>query len=212
MIRDPPSQTLMRHILGSSEWLAPISHHGLVETPFEGISSHLDLDEILVTPADFYELRRKQDPGFMARVESANLYEIFHYAHSHGSGFQSLNANRRIPNKFKGAYARQNPFGRRHNLRERLGAAELANPEAVGELREKLKAPAKTYVRQKDYDFAADKANLAPLPNQFITGDSTTKSIAYSKEIAKILSQYPRAYEPVPEPAAPQLSFRFRHV
>lgn len=212
MKRDPPSQTLIRHVLGNNEWLAPKSHHGLVETPLDGISGHLDLDEVLVTAADFYELRRKEDTGFMAKVESEDLYEIFHYAHAHSSGFQSFNAHKHVPRRFENAYARQNPFRKRHNLRERLEAAELASPESVGELRERLKAPAKIYVRQREYDTAADKTNLAPLPNHFFSRDATTSSIAYSQEITKVLSQYPRAYEPIPEPAAPQLSFRFRHV
>jgi len=210
MKRNPPSQTLMKHLLRNNEWLAPRSHHGLVETPLDGTSG--DLDEMLVTTADFYELRRKQDPGFRAKVESGDLYEVFHYAHSHGSGFQIFNANKHLPGKFENAYARQNPFRKRHNLRKRLEAAESANPEAARELMEKLKAPAKTYVRQREYDIAVDKTNLATLPNHFFSRDATTSSVAYSKEIARILSQYPRAYELIPEPAAPQLIFRFRHV
>ena len=187
MTRDPPSRTLLYHLLPGPEF-SSMSHHGLVETPLHAASPRLNLDETLVTEYAFHQLRRSEDAGFRAMVKSGTLYDIFHYAHSHTDGFSKFKAGKRVPKRFENAYAMQNPFGTKHTLGERLEAAEADDPDGIAKFRESLMAPAKIYVSQRHYNSAADKTGISPLPNHFFEGDAITKSTAYSREIARILT------------------------
>ena len=193
MKRRSPSSKILTEIVGDNINLAHNAHHGLIETPLNDFYGHINLDELLVFEAASWDLRRKNNVRFFQLIDSGTIYDVFNYAFD--DTFPSLNAHRRIPDKYREAYNKLNPFTRR--LRERLGQVDT---EAVQTLLERLGQATKDYVSPSAYDTSRETGNLHNMgSDEFFAKAKKTKMDAYAGEIALILRGYPKAYVPLPE-------------
>lgn len=206
MKRPQPTKQLIMELTGGRNGRSSLvrpAHHGLYETPLDGLYSNLNLDEVIAFAGASWQLRDEDLRSFAAFVVSAGVYGIFSRVFQ--NGFPQLNGNKDISEEQIDLYEELNPY-RGKTLRERL---ERADPEAVKTLIGRLQEDTNHYITEGQLNNAGAvraggdkrKVTMAFLPTHPKKGQTAQH---YAAEVARMLSGYPQEYAPL-EGVRPQI-------
>lgn len=212
MKRPQPTKQLVMELTsgrnGRSNLVRP-AHHGLYETPLDGLYTNLNLDEVIAFAGASWQLRDGDLRSFAALVRSEDIYEIFSRVFQ--DGFRQLNGNKWISEEQRDLYEKLNPYKGR-TLRERL---ERADPKAVETLIDRLQQDTNYYITEGQLNNAGEvraggnkrRVTMAFLPTHPKKGQTAQH---YAAEVSNMLRSYPQEYAPLevvrPRVPANQLS------
>lgn len=204
--RPTPTINLVLEMLGRDEKLLKKTYRGLNEVSLSRIYPNLSLDEAIAFAAISWGDRWRDINQYASQVDEIGLYAVFNSAM--GRGMAALNAAKNIHEKHKGLYERLNPF--EGNLRERL---ERVLEQDEARLREVLKQPTKFYASEGQYQSGHARSNadkegkqllvMSFLPVYLKNSSPETIKKGYATEIAGMLRNYPRVFEPIKTTAEP---------
>jgi hypothetical protein len=202
MERPIPTERLILELTGSNEGLVSAAYKGLRETSLREFYPYLDLDEVIAFEAASWGKRHNEPDTFPVEIAVSDIYKIFNGIYKDGMPW--LNRYKNISEELKPLHRQANPF-KGKNLRERLESVDL---QAVENLKEMLQEEVKEYVFEKDYHNAkmrqgGENYGIEIMRFQPFSSETGGIVINFAKEIAKILSYYPREYEPPKNPQLP---------
>lgn len=198
--RPVPTVNLVLEMLGRDEKLLKKTYRGLSEASLDKIYPNLNLDEAIAFAAISWGDRWRDIVQYAEQVNQMELYAIFNSTMSRGMA--ALNSAKNISEGNKSLYDRLNPF--EGNLRERL---ERVSEQDEAALREVLKQTTKFYASEGQYQSGHARSNadkegreleiMTFLPVYLKNASPETTKKGYATEIARMLRNYPRAFEPI---------------
>jgi len=184
--RPKPSRETLRQVLNGDErgsGLVQAVHHGLCETPLNGLYPWLDLSETVAFAAASWQARREDRKRFDG-FGPADIYAVFN--EMMGPGFRQLNAHKKMDERTARRYGMLNPH-RGRGLKARLG---MADEEDVKRLLEGLNGPVRRYLSPAGYE--AYTAMRLDDNDLLAVADLRTGNLI--DDVRDMLSPYPRDY------------------
>lgn len=210
MVERPKSTArIIEEVTGRNQGLISSLHHGLYETPLNGVYPYLDFNETVAFAANSWKSRNTSIKDMGQLVSQNDLYEIF--SEVFRIGMPWLNKYKAITLDSMQKYTALNPFEGK-NLKERLAAVPSS---AVEILKKRLCEDVNEYVfhcqyQQRKNIRGGDNYKLEIMNFQNVYPKSGKIVPAFASEIARIFSTYPRTYNNLQtnqliEPATPEL-------
>lgn len=188
----PGLKQLVIELCGSNPTLISSLHHGLNETPLQGLyPAYLNLDEVVAFEASSWK-RREIDPHFFPGfVGSADLYKIFREVLQIGHPWLNKYRTQTFSGSTSALHEKLNPFSEQ-NLRERLEQVEKG-PELM--LTDCLCQEINEYVfecqyAERKHERGGDNYKLIIMEFQPLYPKRETIVPNYASEIARIISRY----------------------